>query len=189
MSQTLEASQVQLLRRIAVQDRDALAEFYDQTARPLFSIAFKMLGSPEEAEEVIQDVFVQIWNKAATFDAAIGLPFHWALGIARNRCIDRLRARQRHGRVFAETTDETQNPALALPSAATESPRPETELAAIRAAVQNLPPDQRHAIELAFFQGLTHHEIAEKLEQPLGTIKARIRRGLEKLSDGLESYL
>ncbi len=188
MLQTVEASQAQLLRRIAAQDRDALAEFYDQTARPLFSIAFRMLGNTEEAEEVIQDVFVQIWTKAPTFDVNIGLPFHWALGITRNRCIDRLRARQRRARVIADL-DGDQNLESLFQSAPTETARPETELAAVRAAVSSLPPDQQQAIELAFFKGLTHPEIAELLNEPLGTIKARIRRGMMKLRDGLEIYL
>lgn len=188
MLQTVEEFQAQLLRRIAAQDRDALAEFYDQTARPLFSIAVRLLGNTQEAEEVIQDVFVQIWTKAPTFDAAIGLPFHWALGITRNRCIDRLRARQRRARVIVDL-DADQNLESLFHSAPVETTLPETELAAIRNAVQSLPPDQQQAIELAFFKGLTHPEIAELLNVPLGTIKARIRRGMVKLRDSLEIYL
>jgi hypothetical protein len=102
---TAEESQARLLHRIAAQDRQALAEFYDQTAAVLFSTAVRILGDAHEAEEVVQDVFVQIWNKAATFDEALGAPFHWALGITRNRSIDRLRARQRRGRVLEELTE------------------------------------------------------------------------------------
>ena len=188
MLQTLEESQAQLLRRIAAQDRDALAEFYDQTARPLFSIAFRMLGNTEETEEVIQDVFVQIWTKAPTFDVTIGLPFHWALGITRNRCIDRLRARQRRARVIVDL-DAEQNLESFFQCAPSETSLPETELAVVRTAVRSLPPDQQQAIELAFFKGLTHPEIAELLNEPLGTIKARIRRGMVKLRDSLEIYL
>src|SRR2546425_3324456 len=107
--QTAEEPQAELLRRIAAQDREALAEFYHQIAGVLFSTAVRILGDAHEAEEVIQDVFVQIWNKAGTFDAALGAPFHWALGITRNRCIDRLRARQRRNRVVAEMSAETSN--------------------------------------------------------------------------------
>ena len=188
MLQTVEESQAQLLRRIAAQDRNALAEFYDQTARPLFSIAIRMLGNSEEAEEVIQDVFVQIWTKAPTFDVTIGLPFHWVLGITRNRCIDRLRARQRRARVIVDL-DGDQNLESLFQSMPAETALPETELAAVRTAVRSLPPDQQQAIELAFFKGLTHPEIAELLNEPLGTIKARIRRGMVKLRDSLEIYL
>src|SRR5712671_3952219 len=100
--QSVEESQAQLLRRVAAQDRQALAEFYDQVAGVLFSTSARILGDAHEAEEVIQDVFVQIWEKAATFDATLGAPFHWALGITRNRSIDRLRSRQRRSRLIEE---------------------------------------------------------------------------------------
>jgi RNA polymerase sigma-70 factor, ECF subfamily len=188
MLQTAEESQAQLLRRMAAQDREALAEFYDQTAGALFSVALRIIGDPQEAEEIIQDVFVQIWEKAATFDSAIGVPFHWAMRIARNRSIDRLRARQRRNRVIddredvqiAETfvTETTEQVGLAEP-----------ELSAIRSAVGTLPVEQRQAIEMAFFRGLTHHEIAAALNEPLGTVKARIRRGMLKLKDSLQAYV
>src|SRR5262249_6539259 len=100
MLQSVEETQAQLLRRIATGDHDALAEFYDQTAGALCSLAIRILNDPQEAEEVIQDVFVQIWDKAATFDPAIGVPFHWVMSITRNRSIDRLRSRQRRSRVM-----------------------------------------------------------------------------------------
>src|SRR5919197_3439907 len=99
---TAEESQAKLLRRIAAQDREALGELYDQMAGVLFSTAHRILSDAHEAEEVIQDVFVQIWNKAATFDVALGEPFHWALGITRNRCIDRLRGRRRRSDLLEE---------------------------------------------------------------------------------------
>src|SRR5260370_28681014 len=100
-------AQAQLLRRIAAQDRQALAEFYDQAAGPLFSLSMRILGDGHEAEEVIQDVFVKIWQKAAIFDAAVGAPLHWALSITRNRSIDRLRARQRRVRLATELEEST----------------------------------------------------------------------------------
>src|SRR2546426_740054 len=100
MPPSAEESQTQLLRRIGAQDRQALAEFYDQTAGPLFSMSVRILGDAHEAEEVLQEVFVQIWDKAATFDPALGAPFHWALGITRHRSIDRLRARERRSRLL-----------------------------------------------------------------------------------------
>ena len=147
----------------------------------------RILGDAHEAEEVIQDVFVQIWDKAATFDPAIAAPFSWALSITRNRSIDRLRARQRRSRLINELQE------AAADSAPQEAPGQtalaEDELAAVRAAVGSLPPEQRQAIEMAFFRGLTHLEIAEKLHEPLGTIKARIRRGMLKLRDSLQPYL
>jgi RNA polymerase sigma-70 factor, ECF subfamily len=186
--QTAEESQAQLLRRIAAQDQQALAEFYDQTAGALFSTAVRILGDAHEAEEVIQDVFVQIWNKAATFDVALGAPFHWTVSITRNRCIDRLRTRQRRSSLLAELLEAaTVNPATPLPSA--QKGLNADELAAVRSAVEDLPTEQRQAIALAFFGGMTHMEIAEALNEPLGTTKARIRRGMLKLRESLKAYI
>ncbi|MGO8702057.1 MAG: RNA polymerase sigma factor [Limisphaerales bacterium] len=188
MPEAVEKLQSMLLRRVASRDRDALSQFYDHTARPLFAVAWRMLGNAEEAEEVIQDVFVQIWSNAERFDEAKGQAFHWALSITRNRCIDQLRARQRRARVILDPRDEDE-----LESAASPPPEdgrlPEQELAAIRSAVRALPDDQRQAIEMAFFQGMTHLEIAAALQEPLGTVKARIRRGMLKLREALRVYL
>ena len=107
MPENPDETHLRLLRAIAAQDRAALADFYDLAGGVLFATALKMLGDTHEAEEVVQDVFVQIWTKAATFDAALGAPFHWALGITRNRCIDRIRARQRRTRLFDDMEEET----------------------------------------------------------------------------------
>lgn len=185
-----EAAELQgrLLQRIASQEREALAEFYDQTAGVIYSTVLRMLGDASEAEEVVQDVFLQIWTKAETYDAKLGKPFHWAMGIARNRATDRLRSRQRRQKVFQDTPDEV---ITATVAAEVDSPTAlgTDEAGAIQSAVKNLPPDQRQAIELAFFKGLTHAEIAEELGEPLGTVKARIRRGMLKLRDSLQSYL
>ena len=182
-----EEFQIQLLRRIATQDRDALAEFYDQFGAVLFATAVRILGDAQEAEEVMQDVFVQIWEKAATFDAALGTPMSWVLRIARNRAIDRLRARQRRFRALDEL--ETSLAAESSPSSSARVGLSREEISVVRAAVQALPAEQRQAIELAFFGGQSHGTIAEALREPLGTIKARIRRGLLKLRDELEGRL
>jgi RNA polymerase sigma-70 factor (ECF subfamily) len=186
--QTVEESQAQLLYRIAAQDRDALAEFYDQTAAPLFSLSVRILGDTAEAEEVIQDVFVQIWEKAATFDATLGAPFHWALSLARHRSIDRLRARQRRARLLDDLQEFVADPPPSQEPAGGQPALTGEEAAGVRKALSSLPADQRRAIELAFFRGSTHQEIAEELGEPLGTIKARIRRGMLKLRDLLQDY-
>lgn len=185
---SVETHQAQLLRRIAAQDNAALSEFYDQTAASLFSFALRMLNNAHDAEEVIQDVFMQIWNKAASFDPEIGLAFSWSMSIVRNRCIDRLRSRQRRARVMAETTDGSEAEPLVEPVVA-ELLDATDELEAIHAALGTLPADQKRAIEMAFFSGMSHHEIADMLKEPLGTVKARIRRGMLKLRDGLEAYV
>lgn len=185
---SIETQQAQLLRRVAAQDSSALAEFYDETAPGLFSFALRMLNDPHDAEEVIQDVFVQIWNKAPSFDPSVGVAFHWAMSIVRNRCIDRLRSRQRRSRVMVES-DGAMETEPAVETAAAGTALASDELEAIRAALGALPKDQKHAIEMAFFTGLSHHEIAAALNEPLGTVKARIRRGMLKLRDGLEAYV
>lgn len=185
---SIEIQQAQLLRRIAMQDSSALAEFYDQTASSLFSFAVRMLNDPHDAEEVIQDVFVQIWNKAPSFDPSAGIAFNWAMSIVRNRCIDRLRARQRRSRIMSETeTGREAEPAIEAPIADTFLAKDELE--AVRSSLEALPKDQKQAIEMAFFNGLSHYEIAAALNEPLGTVKARIRRGMLKLRDGLEAYV
>ena len=185
--EAIEQSQAELLRRIAARDCEALAQFYDQTAGVLFSMAIRILGDALEAEEAIQDVFVQIWNKAATFDVSLGAPFHWALTITRNRCIDRLRARKRRPYLLDDLGDGTAIDLAAAPAA--QNILSADELAAVRSAVLGLPSEQRQAIEMAFFGGMTHPEIAEALGEPLGTIKARIRRGMLKLRDSLRPYV
>ena len=186
LEKSVEETQTELLRRVATQDRQALADFYDQVAGVLFSTAIRILGDSQEAEEVIQDVFVQIWEKAPMFDIALGTPFHWAVSITRNRSIDRLRSRQRRARALEELRDELP-PATELYEPAAPAALDTEHISLIRGAVSNLPPEQRQAIEMAFFSGLTHAEIAEKLNEPLGTIKARIRRGMLKLRESLQT--
>jgi len=181
------AVNVEMMRRLACGDRDALSEVYDATATLLFSLSFRILGNTQEVEEVVQEVFVQIWIKAALYDAELGNPVHWIIGIARNRSIDRLRARQRQARMLDQalefagvdtvTGNTVDNPQLG-----------DDELAAIRTAVESLPSDQRSAVELAFFSGLSHSEIAQRTGAPLGTVKARIRRGMLKLREDLQDY-
>lgn len=180
--------QADLLRRIAAQDREALAQFYDQTAGIIYSTVLRMLSDASEAEEVVQDVFVQIWTKAGSYDARLGKPFHWALGIARNRAIDRLRSRQRRNKVFQDAPEDVVAAASASEVDHADD-LPLDEATTVQSAVKRLPADQRQAIEMAFFGGLTHAEIAGTLNEPLGTVKARIRRGMMKLRDSLQEYL
>ena len=177
-----------LLRRIAEHDQEAFAGLYDRVAGVLFSNAIHMLGDRREAEEVVQDVFLQIWNKAAAFDSELGSPLSWMLSISRNRCIDRLRSRQRRSRVFDEAVDQTKVEVGASDSTPANAFSPE-EVAAVRNAVSGLPADQRKAVAMAFFGAMTHQEIAEALKEPLGTVKARIRRGMLKLRESLQAYL
>jgi RNA polymerase sigma-70 factor (ECF subfamily) len=179
---------VALLRRIGARDRDAFAEFYDKYSTLLFSIASKILNDAAEAEDVLQETFMQIWEKAGNFDPKLGQPVGWAVTLARNRAIDRIRASQRRnllteaaGVEFAVATHSSES--------ANETVSGHEKAKLIHTAMIELPAEQRRAIELAFFSGLTQNEISETLKQPLGTIKARIRRGLLKLRDQLEGLL
>jgi RNA polymerase sigma-70 factor (ECF subfamily) len=179
--------QAQLLCRIAARDLPAMSDFYDQTAKPLFSVAFRILGDAGEAEEILQDTFVQIWEKSPTFDPLLGTAFHWALSITRHKAIDRLRSRQRRSRL----TEQLQETGMAEPTPMTIPDLDAVEAdeaTSVRSALHGLPADQRQAIELAFFGGLTHAEIADTLREPLGTIKARIRRGLLKLRECMQTF-
>jgi RNA polymerase sigma-70 factor (ECF subfamily) len=180
-----ETIHVQLLHRIAQQDRNALEQFYDQSAGLLFSIATRILGDSHEAEEVIQDVFVQLWNKAGEFDRSLGSPMCWVVGMTRNRSIDRLRSRQRRSRLATDFANEFE----VVDGASAKVELADAELEAVRTAVCNLPLEQRQALQMAFFGGLTHQEIAEALNEPLGTVKARIRRGMLKLRDTLQAFV
>lgn len=175
-------SDLELLERLSAGDEKALDAIYRRYAGPVYSLVWKVLQRPEEAEEVALDVFFQIWRQAGRYDAGRGAPAAWIFTLARSRAIDRLRARQRR---------EDKNVSLDDPAAPLdpldENAAPEAVASfrqardAVRAALDVLSPAQREAIDLAFFTGLTHVEIAEKLRQPLGTIKTRIRQGLLRL--------
>jgi RNA polymerase sigma-70 factor (ECF subfamily) len=177
-----------LFRRIVARDRTAFADFYDRHSTRLYSIAHHILNNADEAQDVLQDVCMQIWEKAATFDPKLGAPSVWAGALVRNKAIDRVRASQRRGRLVEAAAAESALSTEAVDSA-NESVHGHEKATLIRTAIVELPSEQRHAIELAFFSGLTQAEISEKLCQPLGTIKARIRRGLLKLRERLEGVL
>jgi len=183
----IEESQAQLLRRIAARDKSALSDLYDQTSAVLYSTALRVLGSAHDAEEMVQETFVQIWERAGLFDPKLGTALSWALRITRNRCIDWIRAHRRRARMIEDVGVEAKA-AVAVEMDAKPG-LSEEELGNVRSAVRGLPADQRQAIELAFLGGLTHQEIAEQLHEPLGTVKAHIRRGMLKLRDVLQPYL
>jgi RNA polymerase sigma-70 factor, ECF subfamily len=181
--------QVRLVAAMAQGDKAALAALYDQLAGPLYSLACRMLGDATEAQDLTQDIFLQLWRTAASYDPGRGSVFSWAVTLIRNRAIDRIRMRQRRSELLATAAPDLQPaaPGGEADSAATLWLREKS--AAVRTALADLAPDQREAIELAYFGGLTQQEIAARLNEPLGTIKARIRRGLLKLRDRLPARL
>ena len=175
----------QLLARTAAGDEPAFATLYDRFAPGLFSMIVKMTRDEKEAEDVLQEGFSHIWRRAATYDPARSSPFTWAVMILRHKAIDRLRVRQRLERTLEKATVEFAHFPEADEVSAGEAGRHD-DGAQVRAALAQIPEEQRRAVELAFFGGLTHEQIAEQLATPLGTIKARIRRGLLRLRDVLK---
>jgi RNA polymerase sigma-70 factor (ECF subfamily) len=179
---------VELLRQIAAGNRAAFAEFYDCHSTLMFSVASKILNDAGEAEDVLQEVFVQIWEKAGKFDPKLGRAASWTAILVRNKAIDRIRASQRRSRL-AEEAGVAHAIAEEVSDSANENFYGHDKAKFIHSAIVELPEEQRQAIELAYFSGLTQDEISKKLNAPLGTIKARIRRGLLKLRDQLEGVL
>lgn len=169
------------LERIARGDHDGLAELYDRHARLIYSLALRIARDQADAEDIVQDVFSQAWRQAARYDPARGPVVAWLLTLTRSRALDRLRARRiRPWDAAEEDSSSIEVPdGRAGPDALAISAE---EVARVRAALDRLPLLQRGAIELAYFEGLTHAEIASRLEQPLGTVKTRIRQGLMRLS-------
>jgi len=177
-----------LLQLIAGRDREAFSQLYDRYSGILYSTILRVLNNPDEAADVLQEVFVQIWDKAGSYDPGLGKPFNWALTLARNRAIDRLRSLRRRYSFIEEITNEMESEGRAA-AAGPDEVFTQEQAALIRSAVATLPLEQRQAIEMAFLGGLTQNEIAASLNQPLGTIKARIRRGMLKLRDDLKRIL
>ena len=181
--------EMQLLERVGKGDRESFSVLYDRFAKVLFSVAFRVLNSHPAAEDVLQDVFVQIWEKAPLYDATRGKPLTWAITLTRNKAIDRLRSTQRRNRLRDEVEREAGTAEQFDEKNSLEAVQAVEQGALVRAAMAKLSEDQKHALELAFFSGLTQIEIAERLKEPLGTIKARIRRGMMRLRELLEPGL
>ena len=179
----------ELLAAMARGDKAALGRLYDQLAKPLYSLAFRVLNDSSEAQDVVQDVFLQMWHKAGTYDPARGSVFGWAATQTRNRAIDRIRMRKRRSELLAASAPDLEPAALGGDDDAAGSLWVREKAGAVRTALASLSADQKQAVELAFFGGLTQQEIAAKLNEPLGTIKARIRRGLLKLRETLPTRL
>lgn len=170
-----------LMRGIVCRDPTALLALYDRHGRVAFALAYRVLVDAQTAEEVVQDAFLLVWRHAASFDAALGEVRGWLLTIVHHRAID---ARRRLGRHAGAVGLDAVEWKLAAPDAWGEVARG-LERDEVRAAVEALPEEQRRAIELAFFEGLTHREIAVRTGTPLGTVKGRLRLGLQKLHASL----
>jgi RNA polymerase sigma-70 factor, ECF subfamily len=171
------------LERMARGEPEGLAELYDRHGRLVYSLALRILRDQGDAEDVVQEVFSQAWRQASRYQASRGNVVAWLMNLARSRAIDRLRGRRSRPEPMANAAAVVEMPDLAQP--VDEQLALSGRAEQIRAAVDELSLLQRVAIELAFYEGLTHAEIAERLELPLGTVKTRIRQGLLKLKDRL----
>ena len=173
------------LRRLAAGDGDAAARLYDRHARAIYSLALRIVNDEGDAEDVVQEVFAQAWRQAARYDASRGVVGAWLLMMARSRAIDKLRsARARPDSRGVDDPRAIDDMPAVLRDAPSRIIDAENARLA-RRALAELPLLQRLVIELAYYEGLTQREIADRLEQPLGTVKSRLRLGLLKLRDAL----
>ena len=174
-----QTSDVELLKAIVRQDEAALAGLYDRYRVILFSVLVRILNSREEAEDVLQEVFLQDWRQAKDFDEKRGRPFTWMVTLARSRGIYRLRSLAARERVaLAGAREESEEVSDAVADAFRSEQRN-----LVKTALDQLPEDQKHPLMLAYFEGLTQSEIATKLGAPLGTVKTRMRTGLIRLRE------
>ncbi len=180
----IEFSDEELLLSLAAGEVDALGPLYDRYGRPAYSVAFRVLGDRQSAEDVVQEAFLNVWRRAKTFDSTRGTARSWILSVIYHRTIDALRSRrgQANSSVTLEGVYEVSGP----PDEIWQSVVRRFQREVIRGALAKIPGDQREAIELAYFQGMTHRQIAEQTSIPLGTVKSRIRNGIQKLRADLD---
>ena len=183
MDQRTPLSETDLLRRIATGDGDALSRLFELHSPVVLGLLVRMLGGRAEAEEVLQEVFLQVWMQADRYEESRSTPRGWILMLARSRALDRLRRRTSQQRREEEAANET----VAVRPVGTARLEAAERKSRVGAALGALSPEQRHCIELAFFEGLTHTQIAERLKAPLGTVKSRILLGMNKLRQALST--
>jgi RNA polymerase sigma-70 factor (ECF subfamily) len=171
---------------MAVRDGAAFARLFELHAPVTLGLLDRVIGRRGEAEEVLQEVFLQVWMQADRYDGARSTPRGWILMLARSRALDRLRRRD-SARRREEAAGEEAAAGVAVPPVGTERLERSERQSQVSSALGQLSPDQRRCIELAFFEGLTHTQIAERLEAPLGTVKSRILLGMNKLRQALSA--
>jgi RNA polymerase sigma-70 factor (ECF subfamily) len=172
---------VELIRLMAAGDPEAFARFYDRYAPLVFPFVRRIVGDRADAADVLQDVFWEAWRDAAAYEAARGTPEAWLVMRARTRAIDRLRRGRRRAQTFVAPIDEAS--AASPPPIGGDAAQHAEDRQFVAAALARLPESQRVIIELAYYAGLTQTEIAERLEQPLGTVKTRMRLALARLRE------
>lgn len=180
-----------LLARVALGDRVSFAQLYASTRRELFAVAYRVLGARETAEDALQEAFVNIWHHAANYRVAASQPMTWMTSIVRNKALDIFRSEGKHPqRAVGVSVHDAEESALQI---AAPDPGPPELLAqaieslGIRKCMEQLDPAQRQALSLAYYHGLSHSEIADSMDAPIGTVKSWVRRGLDRLKHCLEA--
>jgi RNA polymerase sigma-70 factor (ECF subfamily) len=182
------ADDVQLIGRVAARDADAFALLFDRHAPAALGLLVRVLGDRGLAEEVLQDAFLQVWRQADRYRPGLATPRGWIFLLARSRALDCLRSRQARARREEEVGRQAGQAGSGLAADAAVGLEEAERRRVVAGAVATLPAEQRQAVELAFFAGLTHSQIASRLGAPLGTVKSRILLGMNKLRQALASY-
>ncbi len=187
------ATDAELLKRLALGEGRSLGELYDRHSATAYSLARAIVHDAADAEEVVAEAFAQMWRTAASFDPDRGSVVAWVTTIVRTRALDLIRAQRRRARVLDDAVLTANDEAIAGAAAGGDTPDREVERAETRALVRrslaDLPAPQRRVLELAYFGGMSQSEIAELLKEPLGTVKTRMRAGLEKLRTALRPIM
>lgn len=174
-----------LLARVVKGDVQAFSQLYDQSSTLLYTMALRMLGNKEDANELLQDVYLEVWRKVSRYDVGRGTPLAWLVTLTRSRAIDRLRARNsRAQQRLADSLDGASQVPDRSPNPFDAQADQEIRMLVL-GALSALPPAQQQALELAYYEGLSHAEIAARLNQPLGTVKTRIKLAMSKLRESL----
>jgi RNA polymerase sigma-70 factor, ECF subfamily len=180
-------SDLDLMQAIQAEDPDALAQLYDRYNGILKALILRVVHNEAEADDLLQEIFMEIWNQAKNFSAQKGKPLGWMVTLARRRAIDGLRKKQAYARAEERLQSETeQQPDAWVHNATEEAIVLGDTRVLMRKVIDGLPPAQQQAIDLAFFQGMSQREIAAKTNTPLGTVKTRLELGLKKIYDGLK---
>ena len=180
-------SDLQLMNAIQAEDPDALSQLYDRYNGILKALILRVVHNEAEADDLLQEIFMEIWNQAKNFSSQKGKPLGWMVTLARRRAIDGLRKKQAYARAEERLQNETEQQPDAWAHNTTEEEIVLSDTRdLIRKVIAGLPPAQQQAIDLAFFRGMSQREIAAKTNTPLGTVKTRLELGLKKIYDGLK---
>ena len=178
-----------LLARVVKGDQQAFSQLYDHSSSLLFSLAVRILGNHEEAADLLQDVYLEIWRKVSRYDIGRGTPSAWLVTLTKSRAIDRLRARATRSHRPTNLLEDATAGQMADPDPGPSETQADQDLRiAVGAALAGLPEAQQQTIELAYYEGLSYGEIAARLNQPLWTVKTRIKLGMSKLRNGLQQW-